>query len=67
MINEDAAPTGRSPGSLAWAGLANSYFWVDPARGIGGVYVTQILPFVDRKSMQLFLDFETAVYQSMMR
>jgi CubicO group peptidase (beta-lactamase class C family) len=65
MINEETAPTGRSPGSLAWAGMANTYFWIDPVRGIGGVYLTQLFPFVDRKSMPLFLAFEKAVYDSL--
>lgn len=64
MINTEVAPTGRSPGSLAWAGLANTYFWIDPSKGIGGVYLTQLLPFVDHKAVQLFLDFEKAIYQS---
>ena len=65
MINTEQAPTGRSAGSLAWAGLANSYYWIDPTRGIGGVYATQIIPFVDKKSLPLFLDFEKAVYDSL--
>jgi len=65
MINEADAPTGRPAGSLAWAGLANTYFWIDPKNGIAGVYATQILPFVDEKSLPLFLAFETAVYDSL--
>lgn len=65
MINHDRAPTGRSAGGLAWAGLSNCYFWIDPIAGIGGVYMTQILPFADVKSLPLFLDFETAVYRSL--
>jgi CubicO group peptidase (beta-lactamase class C family) len=65
MINHDQAPTGRSAGSLAWAGLSNCYFWIDPAAGIGGVYMTQILPFADVKSLPLFLDFDTAIYRSL--
>lgn len=65
MINEEAAPTGRPAGSLAWAGLANSYYWIDPKNGIGGVYATQILPFADEKSLPLFLDFEKRVYDSL--
>jgi methyl acetate hydrolase len=65
MINEENAPTGRPAGSLSWAGLGNSYFWIDPKNGIAGVYATQILPFVDIKSLPLFLDFETAVYQNL--
>jgi CubicO group peptidase (beta-lactamase class C family) len=62
MINNEAAPTGRSPGSLAWAGLANTYYWIDQKKGVGGVYITQILPFVDVKSLPLFYAFESAVY-----
>jgi CubicO group peptidase (beta-lactamase class C family) len=65
MINEERAPTGRSPGSLAWAGLANTYFWIDQRKGVGGVYLTQVLPFVDEKSLPLFFAFEKTVYQSM--
>lgn len=65
MINTTEAPTGRGAGSLAWAGLANSYYWIDPGKGIGGAYMTQILPFVDKKSLPLYLDFETAVYDSL--
>jgi len=63
MINEQPAPTGRSAGSLAWAGLANTYYWIDSKKGIGGVYATQILPFADKKSLPLYYDFEKAVYQ----
>jgi CubicO group peptidase (beta-lactamase class C family) len=65
MINEEQAPTGRSAGSLAWAGLANTYMWIDQKRGIAGVYLTQVLPFVDVKSFPLYLAFEKAVYQSL--
>jgi CubicO group peptidase (beta-lactamase class C family) len=62
MINNDDAPTGRSAGSLAWAGLANTYYWIDQKKGVGGVYATQILPFADVKSLPLFHAFESAVY-----
>jgi methyl acetate hydrolase len=64
MINLERAPTGRSAGSLAWAGLGNTYYWIDPAKGIGGVYLTQILPFADKKSLPLYYEFEKAVYQA---
>jgi len=65
MINEQTAPTGRSAGSLAWAGLANSYFWIDRNKGVGGVYLTQVLPFADEKALPLFYAFEKSVYQSL--
>lgn len=64
MINEETAPTGRSAGSLAWAGLANTYFWIDPTRGIGGLIMMQILPFVDAKALALFYAYEKRVYES---
>jgi methyl acetate hydrolase len=63
MINTEQAPTGRTAGSLAWAGLANSYYWIDPNKGVGGVYLTQILPFADQKSLPLFFEFEKTVYR----
>jgi|SRR5262252_3194976 len=64
LINTEKAPSGRAAGSLAWGGLANTYFWIDPVNGFGGVYLTQVLPFADKKSLPLFGEFETAVYRS---
>jgi methyl acetate hydrolase len=64
MINNAEAPTGRSAGSLAWAGLANTYYWIDQKKGVGGVYATQVLPFADAKSLPLYYAFEKAVYAS---
>ena len=63
MVNEEDAPGGgRSAGSLAWAGLANTYYWIDPKRDVAGVIVTQILPFADPKALGLLEAFERAVY-----
>jgi methyl acetate hydrolase len=62
MINDQPAPTGRSAGSLAWAGLANTYFWIDPKKQVAGVYLTQVLPFGDSKALPLFSNFEKQVY-----
>jgi methyl acetate hydrolase len=65
MINMEEAPTGRTAGSLAWAGLANSYYWIDPNKGVGGVYLTQVLPFADKKSLPLYFEFERTVYRNL--
>ena len=65
MINEAVAPTGRSAGSLAWAGLTNTYFWIDPAKSIGGVLMTQVLPFVDPRALALFTAYEKSVYSAL--
>ena len=65
LITTAKTAEGRSAGSLAWAGLANTYFWIDPARDVGGVIMMQLLPFVDCRTMELFGALERAVYQSL--
>jgi methyl acetate hydrolase len=65
MINEEEAPTGRPAGALGWAGLPNLFYWIDRKNGIGGFWATQILPFADPTSVGGYLDFETAVYDSL--
>ena len=62
MINTAKTPEGRSPGSLAWAGLANTYFWIDPSRDVSGVILMQLLPFVDKKCLEAYAGFERGVY-----
>jgi CubicO group peptidase (beta-lactamase class C family) len=62
LINTARTAEGRSPGSLAWAGLANTYFWIDPARDVSGVILMQLLPFVDRKCLEAYAGFERGVY-----
>jgi len=62
MINTAQSAEGRSAGSLAWAGLANTYYWIDPARDITGVIMMQVLPFADSTCLKVFSDFERAVY-----
>ena len=64
MVNDEEAPTGRPAGALAWAGLANLYYWIDRQNGIGGFWATQIFPFADPTSVTGYFDFETAVYDS---
>lgn len=64
MVNEQQAPTGRPAGALGWAGLANSFYWIDRRNGVGGYWATQILPFADAVSFTGYMAFETAVYAS---
>jgi CubicO group peptidase (beta-lactamase class C family) len=64
LINTQAAPTGRSAGSLAWAGLANTYFWIDRTKRVCGVFLSQVLPFYDHTATDLFGRFETEVYRA---
>ena len=65
QVNHERTHTGRPAGGLMWAGLANSFYWIDQATGIGGVYLTQIFPFADTGSLATYYDFETAVYDSL--
>lgn len=64
LINTEDTPSGRSAGSLAWAGINNTYFWLDPKKRVAGVLMTQILPFADSAVLGLLDRFETAVYAS---
>jgi methyl acetate hydrolase len=62
LINTEDAPAGRSAGSLTWAGVINSYFWIDRKQKLGGVLMTQILPFADPVVLKLYDAFERALY-----
>jgi methyl acetate hydrolase len=62
LINTAKTPEGRSPNSLFWAGLANTYFWIDPARNVSGVILMQLLPFADKLCLEAFAGFERGVY-----
>jgi methyl acetate hydrolase len=53
MINMEPGPNGRSAGSLAWAGLLNTYYWIDRAKRVAAVFMTQVLPFADRHALSL--------------
>jgi len=63
LINPVAYQGGRSKGSLAWAGLANTYFWIDPGKKLCAVILMQILPFVDKEGLALLRSFEQEVYR----
>jgi methyl acetate hydrolase len=63
LINTEDVPGRRSAGSLAWAGLFNTYYWLDPTRQVTGVLLTQVLPFADPTVLRLLADFETEVYR----
>lgn len=63
LIAAAPQPGKRSPGSLSWGGINNTYFWVDPARGVAGVILFQFLPFADPRALAVHDAFERAIYQ----
>jgi methyl acetate hydrolase len=65
MVNDEDAPTGRPAGSIAWAGLANLYYWIDRRNDVAGYWATQILPFADGPSVGGYLDLETVTYRAL--
>jgi len=52
----------RSPGSISWAGIYNTQFWIDAAKGIGGMLLMQYLPFYDEVAIETLQGFERQVY-----
>ncbi len=63
QITTAAVPGKRTAGSLSWGGINNTFFWVDPARGVAGVILMQFLPFGDAKALAVYDTFERGVYQ----
>jgi CubicO group peptidase (beta-lactamase class C family) len=62
LMNPQAVPGARAAGSLAWAGISNTYYWIDPHRSVCGVIMMQFLPFADKEAVGLLNDFQHAVY-----
>ncbi len=63
LITVDQVPGKRAPGSLSWGGINNTFFWIDPARGIAGVIMMQYLPFADARALAVCDIFERGAYQ----
>jgi CubicO group peptidase (beta-lactamase class C family) len=63
--NDPAMAKYRSPGSLSWAGIFNTEFWVDPVKHIGAVQMMQVLPFYDDGAIRTLRDFEEVVYKNL--
>ncbi len=62
MITTQAVAGARSAGSMTWAGLLNTYYWIDPGKRIAAVFMTQVLPFADTRALRLYRQFERGLY-----
>ena len=58
LVNTETGPAGRSPGSLHWSGIFNSYYWIDLERDLAGVILTQIAPYADPGALSAFAALE---------
>jgi methyl acetate hydrolase len=58
-------PSGRPRGSYSWAGIYNTYFWVDPIRDFAATVLMQVQPFADPRCVSAYQRFERALYDSL--
>jgi methyl acetate hydrolase len=65
LIKTSAREYERTRGSLSWAGKKNTYFWIDPRRGVCAVLMMQYLPFFDKEAISLLSEFERTLYASL--
>ena len=65
MINAQPEPDGRSAGSLTWAGIFNTYYWIDPTRRVTGLIMMQVLPFADPTNVRVYGQFEGGIYNAL--
>lgn len=61
-IHLQPGPHGRHAGTLAWGGIGNTHFWVDPKAGLAAVLMMQLLPFADPGALTVLAAFERAIY-----
>jgi methyl acetate hydrolase len=65
LLNTADQPGRRRAGSGAWAGLFNTHFWIDRTTGICASIYSNSLPFIPPEGLQLYLDYETALYAAL--
>ena len=64
LIHPDGLPGGRRANTGSWAGLFNTYYWIDRDSDLYGIFATQILPFYDAATISTLASFEQAVYSA---
>ena len=64
LLHLEAQPDGRSEGSVSWAGVANTFFWIDFKAGLAAVVFAQSLPFLDPRVLALVERYERSLYAS---
>lgn len=65
VMNREDMPGKRSAGTQSWAGVCNSHYWVDPAKNVAAVIMTQSLPFAETPMMETYDTYERAVYEAL--
>ena len=66
-LNSKPTSAGRGANTMSWAGIYNTFFWIDREKQVAAVLLTQLLPFLDSGATKLLEDFDRAVYASQSR
>jgi CubicO group peptidase (beta-lactamase class C family) len=61
-LNSRPLPGGRGANTMSWAGIFNTFFWIDREKQIAAVFMTQMLPFMDPGAATTIGEFDRAVY-----
>lgn len=61
-LNTKPSAAGRGANTLAWAGIFNTFFWIDREKQLAAVLMTQMLPGLDPGPATLLEEFDRAVY-----
>ena len=61
-MNTTPLEKGRGANTLSWAGIFNTFFWIDHDKNVCAVVMTQMLPFLEDGPQALVNDFDRAVY-----
>ena len=67
IINKEPIPKKREAGSGSWAGVLNTYFWIDPKSDVAGVFLAQMLPCYSPNLLNAFAFFEELAYERLIR
>ena len=65
ITGRPGVPGLRHAGSLSWAGIFNTEFWIDPDAGVAAVLLMQYLPFYDAAAIDALQGFERRVYMAL--
>lgn len=52
----------RKKGAMCWGGLPNLVWWADREAGVSGIYGSQLVPTGDQQTVEMFEEFEKAIY-----
>ena len=65
-LNTKATEAGRGANTMSWAGIYNTFFWIDREKQVAAIFMTQMLPFLEPGAKKVIDDFDRAVYATRM-